>query len=54
MPPFDDLPEVVTTAVPLAPLIWFRLGGAAAYFARPRTLEDLLAVLKLRGTHRCR
>ena len=34
---------------PLAPLAWFRLGGPAAYFARPRQLEELIALLK-----RCR
>ncbi len=43
---FDDFREVVRPEVPLAPLIWFRLGGPVAYFARPRTLEELIALLK--------
>jgi UDP-N-acetylmuramate dehydrogenase len=34
---------------PLAPLVWFRLGGPAAYFASPRQLDELIALLK-----RCR
>jgi UDP-N-acetylmuramate dehydrogenase len=46
MPPFDGLQDFVKPDVPLAPLIWFRLGGHAAFFAKPRTLDDLLAVLK--------
>ena len=46
MPPFDGLQDFVKPDVPLAPLIWFRLGGHASFFAKPRTLNDLLAVLK--------
>ncbi len=46
MPPFDGLQDLVKYDVPLAPLIWFRLGGNTAFFAKPRTLEDLLAVMK--------
>ncbi len=46
MPPFDGLQDLVKPDVPLAPLIWFRLGGHASFFAKPRTLDDLLAVLK--------
>src|SRR5271166_6068368 len=46
MPPFDGLQDFVKPDVPLAPLIWFRLGGHASFFAKPRTLDDLLAVLK--------
>jgi UDP-N-acetylmuramate dehydrogenase len=45
MDPFDGLQDFVRRDVPLAPLVWFRLGGRAAYFAKPRTIEDLLAVL---------
>lgn len=44
--PFEDFREFVTVDQPLAPLIWFRLGGPAAYFAKPRGIEDLKAVLK--------
>jgi UDP-N-acetylmuramate dehydrogenase len=46
---FDDFGDIVKTDEPLAPLAWFRLGGPAAYFARPRRLEELVALLK-----RCR
>ena len=46
---FDDFGDIVKTDEPLAPLVWFRLGGPAAYFARPRQLDELVALLK-----RCR
>lgn len=44
--PFEDFREFVTVDQPLAPLVWFRLGGPAAYFAKPRGIEDLRAILK--------
>ena len=31
------------------PIVWFRLGGPAAFLARPRTLDELLGLLR-----RCR
>ena len=37
---FDDFPGTVKSGEPLAPHVWFRLGGPAAYFASPRTLDD--------------
>ncbi len=46
---FDDFPGTVKAAEPLAPHVWFRLGGPAAYFASPHTLDELVALLK-----RCR
>jgi len=46
---FDDFRDSVKTDEPLAPLVWFRLGGRAAYFARPRQLDEMIALLK-----RCR
>src|SRR5579863_2955385 len=46
---FDDFRAIVTANEPLAPHIWFRLGGPASYLARPRTIDDLLALLR-----RCR
>ncbi len=49
MDPFDEFGDIVRTSEPLAPLTWFRLGGPAAYFARPRQFEELAALLK-----RCR
>ena len=49
MDSFDDFGDIVKKDVPLAPLSWLRLGGPAAYFARPTRLEELIALLK-----RCR
>jgi UDP-N-acetylmuramate dehydrogenase len=46
---FDDFRAIVKVAEPLAPHTWFRLGGPAAYLARPRNLDDLLGLLR-----RCR
>jgi UDP-N-acetylmuramate dehydrogenase len=46
---FDDFRGTVKFDVPLAPLVWFRLGGSAAYFANPHHIDDLVALLK-----RCR
>ncbi|AMV39389.1 UDP-N-acetylmuramate dehydrogenase [Planctomyces sp. SH-PL62] len=43
--PFKEFQEFVAENQPLAPLTWFRLGGPAAYFARPRNIEDMRAVL---------
>jgi UDP-N-acetylmuramate dehydrogenase len=43
---FDGLLNIVKPDVPLASLVWFRLGGPAAFFAKPRTLDELLAVLR--------
>src|SRR5512135_347403 len=46
---FDDFDAIVKADEPLAPHVWFRLGGPAAYLARPRTLDQLLGLLR-----RCR
>lgn len=46
---FDDFRAIVKANEPLAPQIWFRLGGPAAFLARPSTLDELLALLR-----RCR
>ncbi len=46
---FDDFREIVKTDEPLAPHVWFRFGGPAAFLARPRTLDELLGLLR-----RCR
>src|SRR4051794_2929069 len=42
----DEIRGFVTAAEPLAPLTWFRLGGPAEYLARPRTVDELVAVLR--------
>src|SRR3954453_3384852 len=49
MHPFDDFQDIVTADEPMAPHIWFRLGGPAAFLARPRTLDQLLGLIR-----RCR
>jgi UDP-N-acetylmuramate dehydrogenase len=46
MPLLDDFREFVTAGEPLAPLTWFRLGGPAEYLARPRTIDELVALLR--------
>ncbi len=46
---FDDFHAIVKADEPLAPHLWFRLGGPAAYLARPQTLDQLLGLLR-----RCR
>src|SRR5580704_16133558 len=46
---FDDFDGAVRTGEPLAPLVWFRLGGPASYFANPRQIDQMIALLK-----RCR
>lgn len=46
---FDDFREIVRADEPMAPHIWFRTGGPAAYLARPRDVDQLLALVK-----RCR
>jgi UDP-N-acetylmuramate dehydrogenase len=48
---FDDFRETVKTDEPLAPLVWFRVGGRAAYLARPRELDELIALLKRARDH---
>ncbi|MDR3617763.1 MAG: UDP-N-acetylmuramate dehydrogenase [Paludisphaera borealis] len=44
--PFEEFRDFVTVGHPLSPLVWFRLGGPAAYFAKPRSIDDLRGVLK--------
>jgi UDP-N-acetylmuramate dehydrogenase len=45
MPLLDDFRDIVRPSEPIAPLTWFRLGGPAEYLARPRSLDELLALL---------
>jgi UDP-N-acetylmuramate dehydrogenase len=49
MHPFEEFGGIVRTNEPMAPRTWFRLGGPAAYFASPRRLDELAALLR-----RCR
>jgi UDP-N-acetylmuramate dehydrogenase len=46
---FDDFRAIVKADEPLAPHLWFRLGGPAAFLARPRMLDELVGLLR-----RCR
>ncbi len=46
---FSGLEEIVEQDHPLAPHTWYRLGGPADYFLRPRTVEELQQVVE-----RCR
>jgi UDP-N-acetylmuramate dehydrogenase len=46
---FDDFREIVKADEPLAPHIWFRLGGRASYLARPQTVDQIIGLVK-----RCR
>ena len=39
--PFAGLEEIVTENVPLAPHTWYKLGGPARWYLRPRSLEEL-------------
>jgi UDP-N-acetylmuramate dehydrogenase len=49
MHPFEEFGGIVRADEPMAHRVWFRLGGPAAYFASPRTLEELVGLLR-----RCR
>lgn len=39
--PFVGLEEIVTEDEPLAPHTWYKIGGPARYYVRPRSLEEL-------------
>src|SRR5947207_5196423 len=39
--PFDGLEEAVEENVALAPFTWYKIGGPARYFVRPRNVEEL-------------
>ncbi len=43
---FDDFPGIVTPDEPMAPHTWFRLGGPAAFLARPRDVAELVGLLQ--------
>ena len=46
MPSLDSFREFVKSSEPLAPLTWFRLGGPAESLARPRDIDELLALAR--------
>jgi UDP-N-acetylmuramate dehydrogenase len=39
--PFTGLDEIVTENVPLAPHTWYKIGGPARWYVRPRSIEEL-------------
>src|SRR6188508_97527 len=39
--PFSGLEEVVTENEPLAPHTWYKIGGPARWYVRPRSVEEL-------------
>src|SRR5450432_3713193 len=39
--PFVGLENAVQENVPLAPFTWYKIGGPARYFIRPRSVEEL-------------
>jgi UDP-N-acetylmuramate dehydrogenase len=43
--PFAELAEIVIENEPLAPYTWYRIGGPARWFIRPRSLEELQDVV---------
>jgi UDP-N-acetylmuramate dehydrogenase len=43
---FSGLEEIVEQNHPLAPHTWYRLGGPADYFIRPRTIKELTEVVR--------
>jgi UDP-N-acetylmuramate dehydrogenase len=46
--PFAGLDEIVTENEPLAPHTWYKIGGPARWYVRPRNLEELQ-----QATRRC-
>lgn len=51
---FSGLDEIVERDHPLAPHTWYRLGGPADYFIRPRTVDDLGEVARRCGENHVR
>ena len=44
---FGGLDHIVREQEPLAPYTWFRLGGAADYFAEPTNREELIELVRI-------
>jgi len=51
---FNGLEEIVERDHPLAPHTWYRLGGPADYFIRPRTVDELVEVIRRCGENHLR
>jgi UDP-N-acetylmuramate dehydrogenase len=48
---FEDYQAIVTPDEPLAPHTWFRLGGPAAFLARPRNAAEVVGLIRDCRTH---
>lgn len=46
MPPLSGFEHILREREPLAPHTWFRLGGAAEYFAEPTSIEELAGLVR--------
>jgi UDP-N-acetylmuramate dehydrogenase len=46
MPLLRDFKDIVRSAEPLAPHTWFALGGPAEFFAVPRSIDELAALVE--------
>ena len=46
MSSLDDFSEILKHDEPLGPLTWLKVGGAAKYLARPRSAEELTALVR--------
>jgi UDP-N-acetylmuramate dehydrogenase len=44
---FADYQAIVTPDEPLAPHTWFRIGGPAAYLARPRDIAEIVGLIRV-------
>jgi len=51
---FNGLEAIVEPDHPLAPHTWYRLGGPADYFIRPRTVDELVEVIRRCGENHLR
>lgn len=51
---FGDLADIVERDHAMAPHTWYRLGGPADYFIRPRTVEQLQDVVRRCSDHHIR
>src|SRR5687768_15223468 len=44
--PFSGLEDAVAENVPLSPHTWYKIGGPARWFVRPRSIEELAEAAK--------
>ena len=46
MSSLDEFSDIIRRDVPLAELTWLKVGGAAEYFVEPRTVDELVSVVR--------